>query len=505
MDPANVQTISTASEPTSVGSDLESLTLGEAVVRTLSHARTIGKPALLVKRERLETALDPLQMVLSSDARREPMMVWQTPEGDTQLALGALSVLSAEGPGRFEALARGCTAVASQLPDPSMARWVRWYGGFAFLDRVVSPQWSAFGAGRFVLPEATLAAHSGGPTTFQWAMWIEPEGHPKAYVRRALERSLYWSERLRRARKATWAERRTTPMAPRRDDPSHADSQAWMKAVDEAAAEIRAPDSPLKKVVLARQVEVVSASLDVAALLKTLRESQPGCHTFMVSERGTASPEASKASNGAEGRVFLGATPELLVRKRGRELQADALAGSAPITAPPEVLLDSPKERIEHALVVETIEQALAPLCSELDVPLTPELLRLATIHHLRTPIRGRLDKPLSVLELAARLHPTPAVCGLPAADARALIHQVETGQGFDRGWYAGGVGWVDAQGDGSIVVALRSALVEHHRAHLFAGAGIVGDSQPEAEFAETGLKLQAIARALAGQSGGSS
>ena len=153
--------------------------------------------------------------------------------------------------------------------------------------------------------------------------------------------------------------------------------------------------------------------------------------------------------------------------------------------------------------MVEAIERALGSVCDELHVPEAPELLRLATIHHLRTPIRGRLATPTTLLDVAARLHPTPAVCGQPVERARALIHEVETGQGFDRGWYAGGVGWTDARGDGHIAVALRSALVDGRRAKLFAGAGIVGDSKPEAEFAETGLKLQAIARAMAGNDGG--
>jgi isochorismate synthase len=201
--------------------------------------------------------------------------------------------------------------------------------------------------------------------------------------------------------------------------------------------------------------------------------------------------------------TFLGASPELLVGVSHRVVRAQGLAGSAPRGASAEAdeelgraLLHSAKDRIEHEIVVRALREGLAPLTDDVRAPNQPGLLRLPNIQHLATEVRASARAGTDVLALVERLHPTPAVCGWPTADARRVIAEHER---FDRGWYAGPVGWVDAAGDGEFAVALRSALVRGARAWLFAGAGIMGDSQPGDELAEIGLKFRPLTGALTG------
>ena len=160
-------------------------------------------------------------------------------------------------------------------------------------------------------------------------------------------------------------------------------------------------------------------------------------------------------------------------------------------------LLADPKERREHVLVVEAVRQALLPLCQELWAPPSPQVLRTPHVQHLHTPIEGRLREGTGLLEVVARLHPTPAVGGAPQKAALALIDACET---FDRGWYAGPVGWLDGSGDGEFVVAIRSALLRGREAHLYAGCGILPDSDPRREEQESLLKLKAMLTALGGE-----
>ncbi|GBC86192.1 Isochorismate synthase DhbC [bacterium HR12] len=269
--------------------------------------------------------------------------------------------------------------------------------------------------------------------------------------------------------------------------------EAYAAAVREAVRRIRA--GGLRKVVLARTVVVAAdRELDPKQLLWRLRAVDPDCFTFAAPELvpGTAAPVG----------VLVGATPELLVAKRGDRVLATPLAGSSPRFGDPGEdaasaahLLASAKDREEHALVVEGVEAALAPLCEELHHPHEPEPLGTANVWHLATPFRGRLRPGVrSVLDLVAVLHPTPAVGGSPREAATAALAELEP---IDRGWYAGPVGWVDADGDGEWAIALRCAELTGRTARVFAGAGIVADSDPASELEETERKFRALLDAL--------
>lgn len=201
------------------------------------------------------------------------------------------------------------------------------------------------------------------------------------------------------------------------------------------------------------------------------------------------------------GGELIGASPELLLLKRGNRFLSNPLAGSArrevdaaADARTAELLLASVKDRHEHRLVIEQMRRQLAPLCRLLQVPAEPELLQTARLWHLSSRIEGELQTPLSALELACQLHPTPALCGYPAERARQLIDELEP---FDRGLFGGIVGWADDQGNGEWVVVIRCGIISGRQVRLFAGAGLVEASCADAEWAETGVKLGTMLNAF--------
>ncbi|MFD2235429.1 isochorismate synthase [Phaeospirillum tilakii] len=264
------------------------------------------------------------------------------------------------------------------------------------------------------------------------------------------------------------------PVLPRRVEeiPSPALYRQRVRAATQAIAAGR-----LEKVVLSRRILVeASRPLRPERLVEALVERHPSCAILTA---------------GVDGRTLVAASPERLVACQGRDVGSYALAGTAPSDpADPFLggrLLSGAKDRHEHRLVVEWISEALGGLCETLDVPAAPRRMGLGRLEHLWTPITGRLKPGAGLLQAAARLHPTPAVAGLPLAEARAVL--AELGE-TRAGWYSGAFGWIDRAGDGEMAVVLRCAVLDGDRALLSAGGGIVAASEPEAEFAETELKL---------------
>ena len=253
-----------------------------------------------------------------------------------------------------------------------------------------------------------------------------------------------------------------------------------MRAVAAAVERVRA--GHLSKVVLARDLlAIADAPIDPRVLLRRLAERFPTCYTF--------------ACDG-----LVGATPELLVRRMGGHVESLVLAGTIARSADDDsacaTLFASAKDREEHTYAADMVRAALAPLCDELTVPGEPELLRLANLIHLATPVTGRLRQERSVLDVVAALHPTPAVGGTPTGPALDLIRELEI---MERGRYSGPVGWIDSRGDGEWGIALRCAQIEGSRARLYAGGGIVAGSDPAAELAEAHTKLRAMQYAIDG------
>jgi len=260
------------------------------------------------------------------------------------------------------------------------------------------------------------------------------------------------------------------------------DPDRWMKCVDNARERIL--DGELTKVVLAREVVITADSpIPPSLVLSRLQRAYPSCMLFSIDG-------------------FVGASPELLVARSGDRVRAQPMAGTAPRSGDPSAdarlaasLLASEKDRWEHQITIDMVHDTLLGWCSYLDAEAEPSVVSVANVQHLATAVTGRLSWPEpSVLELVAALHPTPAVGGEPRAAALDLIGRLEPD---DRGRYGGPVGWVDGGGNGSWAVGIRSAELDGATARVFAGVGVVSDSDPDAELAETRAKFQAVLNAI--------
>jgi isochorismate synthase len=449
---------------------------GEAVRR----ARAAGRPVLAAITLPAAPGTDPTAVACASRRAGERWFCWEEPErdGTALAALGCVHSLEAEGPGRFGAVAeqwRGLAAraVADQPASPVAV------GGFAFAsDGGRSPAWEGFPPACLTVPEVALARR-GDEARLTLAAIAAPDDTPADLVARVGQRA----EELRSSPlplldPAPAARARVSSDMP----PEH-----YVEAVVRAVQRIR--DGELEKVVLARAVEVHAAvAHDPGAILGVLREAFPGCYVV--------------AAGMGEATLVM-ASPELLVRRDGARASTVALAGSTRRSADPAVddhlgeqLLRSDKDRSEQAIVARAIQRTLARRAVWVTAAPEPVVVRMANIQHLATPIRAQLAEPVGAIDLAGLLHPTPAVGGEPRERAVGAIPALE---GLDRGWYAGPVGWTDAGEDGEFCVALRCALLRGGVARCFAGVGVVRDSDPAAELAETEIKLQALLPALAG------
>lgn len=259
----------------------------------------------------------------------------------------------------------------------------------------------------------------------------------------------------------------------------HPDQAGFQQAVNCALAELRS--GRLDKAVLSRLLQLEFDEQPCAStIFQGLRQQNPQAYHFFADL--------------PDGGVLIGASPELLLRKSGTRIETNPLAGSARRYVEPDAdkqaaqsLLASGKDQHEHRLVIRDIERQLRPLCRELFIPDSPSLVNTAKLWHLSTRIEGELAEPVSALNLACQLHPTPALCGFPTAAAKQLIAELEP---FDRGVFGGIVGWCDAAGNGEWAVVIRCGVIDQHKVRLFAGAGLVSASCPESEWRETGTKL---------------
>jgi salicylate biosynthesis isochorismate synthase/menaquinone-specific isochorismate synthase len=430
-------------------------------------------------------AADPCAVIFASRLASDRWFCWEQPDRDFALAgMGVAREAAGRGPRRFAEVAQAIgeaerdAVVEEPLGLPAGAG-PAWLGGFAFdPEGGGSATWSSFDPGSLFLPEVSICRR--GARSFLTVNALVGPGEDAG--RRAAE----LGARLAGLRtEATLSLLDPHPTA-RPTITSARPPRAFEAAVEAATTRIGAGE--MQKVVLAREVIVEAASAhDPGPIFGAMREQFPACFCFCA---GT--PEAA----------FLGASPELLVRRSGAGVSTVALAGSTRRSSDPAVddhlgerLLRSDKDRREHRIVVERIVRRLRPHAVWVETGPEPEIVKVANIQHLATPVIAQLAAPRSAIELAGMLHPTPAVGGEPWPAAAAALTELEA---MDRGWYAAPVGWMDATEDGEFCVALRSALLRDRRAHLFAGVGVVAGSDPEAELAETEVKLQAMLPLLA-------
>jgi salicylate biosynthesis isochorismate synthase len=460
--------------------DRERAELLRRMQRAAKRARRSGAPVLAALGVEVDAGLDPSAIVCASRRDGEPWFLLEQPERDgaARAALGCVAAVQASGPDRFALVARAWRELAGTAicePEDGLAA----AGGFAFAPTGgASPHWAGFAPASLHVGELALVRR-GRDVRLTVAALVAPDDDPE-------QRASALCARVESLRDDPLPLLDPAP-AGRYEVVSAAPPEHFEDAVAGAVARIQA--GAIEKIVLAREVQVhAPVAHDPAAVFAVLREAFPSCLSFCVGRGGAA---------------FIGATPELLVRRDGLRAGTLALAGSTRRSADPSVddhlgeqLLRSAKNREEQAIVARRIERTLAPYSVWVTTAPDPVVVRVANIQHLATPIRAQLRAPVAAVELAGALHPTPAVGGEPFDVAGPLIPALE---GLDRGWYAGPVGWTDTSEDGEFCVALRCALLVGPVARCYAGVGVVRDSEPAAELAETEIKLQALLPVLAG------
>ena len=482
-------TIVTGQSPTSSDQDLLFKTLREASERASQQQRTV-----------LASYTQPIEwydtIQAFNGARQAGLgdcFFWEQPtEQNTLIGIGTTTAIETMGSTCFIDSASAwrsllndavITYTPSTLPTPGSGPVL--FGGFAFDP--LSPRtqlWADFPAGLLLLP-CFLLSYTANQVTLTINRLIQPSENIEQCVREI--------EAAVRQLQATIEQTRTIlPEETSGQFSIHEQRPAceWMATVANIVDSIQ--HGAFEKVVLARDIQVrlddPSDAFDISLTLQRLCESYPAAYVFAI-QRGE--------------RFFVGATPERLVQAQDGQIHTMALAGSArrgeTTTEDAQLgkeLLQSEKNNNEHAIVVAMMREALKNHCTNVHVSAAPQLLKLKNVQHLMTPITGELISGRCILDVLADLHPTPAVGGFPRHAALATISHTEK---LDRGWYAGPLGWIGADGHGEFAVALRSGLINGGQATLFAGCGIVSNSDPQAEYAESNLKFQVMLRGLGG------
>jgi menaquinone-specific isochorismate synthase len=434
--------------------------LADRVSRALSDARLEGLADPVERIAVPAGRVDPFRWL--SEQRMFPKVYWSGREDRAGVAAVGVADLwevgVSEGAGSL-------TKVLASLPDSGVSG-ARYYGGARF-DPLDQPdeEWAAFSAYRFVLPRFEL--HAEETETTLVCNLVLPRDMDDA------------SKIVQEIEDLSLPEGASGALLPapifREDSP---DFQGWRENVERALSAFS--EGRLGKVVLARRAEFgFRRDLDPTLLLERLKAATPGCFHFY------AEPE--------DGIAFLGASPERLFRREGRSVESEAVAGTRPrgvSSAEDEGLCDdllhSAKDLSEHTCVSKGIREALEPLCGELEIEDRVSEMKLARGRHLRSKVRGTLEDDVTDAALLDAMHPTPAVGGLPRSEALEQIHALEP---FDRGWYAGPVGWIGQEAS-EFAVGIRSGLVRGRKLALFSGAGIVAGSVPEEEWTEIEQKI---------------
>jgi isochorismate synthase len=471
-----------------------SVEFDEQIELGVYQARNTGLPTLVSVSIPWQIASDtysPIALFEAAATFAEDRHYW-SPPGEKMTLVGVGCAWATESLcskdkvtiSRFRSAAEAWARLTTHAVVPASSPTLRGVGpmllgGFSFdALRKPTPLWTGFPAGRLVLPRLLF-------TFLEDQSWITLNSvvMPTTVAAEEVGNLLTLRQQLlhHHPTNGHFGAGRRPVLLQREIRPA----QDWKADVSRAADTIRA--GKLEKVVLARAVELqATLPFEAGPALRWLSDNYTGCYVFAI---------------GHGARCFLGATPERLVRLQGGEIMTMSLAGSIKRGATPDednrlgtALLDSAKDRQEHTVVVQSIKEALDEHCSSLTIRAKPSLLKLSNIQHICTTIRGELAMGRTLFDVVEALHPTPAVGGRPRDASLALIRECEK---LDRGWYAGPVGWVDSAGDGEFAVALRSALLEAHTATLFAGCGIVADSNAEREYAESVLKLKPMLAAL--------
>jgi salicylate biosynthesis isochorismate synthase len=494
--------------------------LGSAVDEALSLARSSGDVVLLSIAEPLTRSVDPLAFLGRASHTLGGGILWSQPGGGSFAGAGAALELGGSGPERFRAVSAAVADLRGRVVNTGVSAPFPLLGGFAFADASErTGLWRGFADARLVVP-GVLLQKLPGSSVVRITVPVSPTSSPLALfdeIEKRLFLALSWAEadgttdwdsatdsakefagrivglrarpdpcRSEAFGSGTRGRRAHPPAVDHRVTQSVPDRTAWESSVANAIALIQR--GTIEKVVLAREERITSP--DAFSAIDTLRRLR------------AADASATLYAMQSDATWFVGATPERLVRLSGGRVDVTCLAGSIGIgdsererLALAARLLASEKDRHEHEIVVDSTMAALREVCDMVQREAgTPRVVVARSVQHLETPVTAYLSAEGQVLDLVARLHPTPAVGGFPRERALAVIRDLES---IDRGWYAGPFGWTDLDGSGEFSVAIRSALLQGRTASVFAGCGIVANSEPASEFAETCLKMRPMLAAL--------
>lgn len=433
--------------------------------------------------------IDPLACLELLNNKQGYHYFWEKPADEFAMAAGKeLKTLSSSGKNRFKDIESQISYVREHAIEYATLEHshagIHFLGGFSFFDESTNPKWQAFGSASFVIPEwqiirdgqLTLLTLNFDLTDFHSITELDDEIKTKfsdisEVLKLNEEPDFSSSDTLYRN-----PDNLTKPQAP----------DSWIHSVNRAKQLIA--EEQFEKIVLAREATTpLSDTPEPTHVINILREQYPNCYSFLIRKEGN--------------KTFLGCTPERLISFKKNYLLTEALAGSIQrgTTASEDAfmgkeLMKSPKNAHEHNYVIRAIEQKLKPFVKKIEKGTNPVIKKLTNVQHLFTPITAWLKEDINPLAIVEKLHPTPAVGGYPWEQAKPYIRELEN---FDRGWYAGPVGWLNSHNGGEFAVAIRSGLIEENSATFYAGCGIVEDSDAESEWEETILKLRPMLSAL--------
>jgi menaquinone-specific isochorismate synthase len=414
---------------------------------------------------------------------------WEKPsEGFSISAAGEVSRVKTTGKSRFREASQNGKKLINEIFHYSKLSHSKTvphlFGGFSFHDHNISKDWAEFGASSFTLPEWSIIVE-GSLCLLTTTFHIHFSDTEKSLTDSIYQRLEYLNKLCSSEayEVGTEFDGKHSVMLPNTDS---ADFQNWKYSITKATDQI--DENRYSKIVLARKLKIDTPDqVCDTHILNRLRHQYPDCYSFLIRQ--------------SEDSSFIGCTPERLASFNKDFILTEGLAGSTPRgkTASEDVkleneLLKSRKDRNEHEFVINAIYQSLKTYSDSLHIPELPSIKKLTNVQHLYTPIRAHIKDGVSKTEVLKNLHPTPAVGGYPREQAIPYISQFED---FDRGWYAAPIGWINANGDGEFVVAIRSGLIKKEEVNFYAGCGIVKDSDPLKEWEETNLKFIPMLSAL--------
>ncbi|MDQ0352936.1 menaquinone-specific isochorismate synthase [Alkalibacillus filiformis] len=458
---------------------IERLSINEKLNEALSHIDEQGQFLSLTIEV---SSINPIDYFASRDDLKGERFYWTSADGElTFVGLGyANQFYSTDSDERYQSIEQALQDQKQQMiqlqNEQIAGTGAIYFGGFSFFNERHHSEWHDFPVNQFVLPKRLLTVKSG-KHYLSLNLWIEPNDSAEN-VSTMIETEL---DQVNGVQPFTNKE---MSFAQVNDELTY---EEWQSLIVNAVNEIN--DGKLDKVVLAREVEALfEEQVPVEQVLNALLEQQERSYIFVMENNNQA---------------FIGATPERLVEVNSGELQSACLAGTTSRGQTVDEdewkaleLLKDDKNLEEHQYVVKMIQNSVSPLCDRLSIPNQPMIRKLSKIQHLFTPVSGTLKESVTIFDALKALHPTPALGGEPRQEAMDFIQQHEP---LERGWYAAPIGWVDANFNGEFAVAIRSALLTGHKARLFAGCGIVSDSDPKAEYDETNLKFSPMLGALGG------